>query len=653
MSFVLKDKIFDLKKKRDEELEKKKALLNPEFISSHYPIGGISFRDEKIVKTGDGYETCLYVYKYPNSITDNWMLVASNQDDATVTFDIHTIEKSKVLKNIDRSMEEQSSRYATAKNHSERLQAQRKFQEAEAMHEEVMAAQDVMKSLVTRIYVSAKTLTELDEKVKDIKSSLDTTGYKSAVALNETKEDWQAITRSYVQQKGIKQKRGQEILSSQLAIGNPFYFSSLNDPCGAYYGDTYANTGGTVFLDLFRITPQRLSYNTLLMGVMGSGKSTTLKKMMLDRASRGDMVRVFDPAGEYTTLTESLGGKVIALDGSDGKKINALQIRKTDEDMYICYNNHISLLSSIYRTLNKDASVSEVFMLEKMLRELYELLHIVPGLKERRNEQTIEKDITALSPEEYPTWSNFLEFIKKKRKEEKEKGNEDTIEYQYISNIELAIDNLVNSYGNIFDGHSTIDDIYKEQIVCFNIQKLSKMKPEVFDVQVFIALFLCWDNCVHVGQPMKELYDNHKIRFEDIKRFLILIDESHRWVNAKKLPAVEQVLLYMREARKYFGGICLASQSIRDYVPDDATQEGVDQMKTLFELCTYKFIMQQDVGCRQKLGDIFSDQITSFELNKIATLSKGETILMISSDRNLHFKIFLSPEEERIYAGGA
>ncbi len=47
---------------------------------------------------------------------------------------------------------------------------------------------------------------------------------------------------------------------------------------------------------------------------------------------------------------------------------------------------------------------------------------------------------------------------------------------------------------------------------------------------------------------------------------LILIDESHRWVNTKKPHVLDMITVYLREARKYFGGIGLASQSVRDYV---------------------------------------------------------------------------------------
>ena len=39
--------------------------------------------------------------------------------------------------------------------------------------------------------------------------------------------------------------------------------------------------------------------------------------------------------------------------------------------------------------------------------------------------------------------------------------------------------------------------------------------------------------------------------------------------------------IYLREGPKYFTGLWLATQSIRDYVPDGSTKEGRKQIKTI------------------------------------------------------------------------
>ena len=68
---------------------------------------------------------------------------------------------------------------------------------------------------------------------------------------------------------------------------------------------------------------------------------------------------------------------------------------------------------------------------------------------------------------------------------------------------------------------------------------------------------------------MKKTWESNQIDWQDITRFLIFIDEAHKIINTNKLEAAEQLLKFEREARKYFGGLIYASQSItRDFVPE-------------------------------------------------------------------------------------
>ena len=188
-------------------------------------------------------------------------------------------------------------------------------------------------------------------------------------------------------------------------------------------------------------------------------------------------------------------------------------------------------------------------------------------------------------------------------------------------------------------------------LLCY-IQALSSLKDEIFDAQLFSALSLCWANAVKVGSHMKNLYENKKIDFIDVKRFVLFIDESHKTINALKPYAVDQVLVYAREGRKYFAGIGLASQSIRDYVPEGTSNEAYDKIKTLFELCQYKFIMRQDSNSKQMISKIFPGKFTDTEISMIPMLEKGQTILSINGDKNITMQIEVTEEELSVFKGG-
>lgn len=115
---------------------------------------------------------------------------------------------------------------------------------------------------------------------------------------------------------------------------------------------------------------------------------------------------------------------------------------------------------------------------------------------------------------------------------------------------------------------------------------------------------------------------------------------------------IESITIYLREARKYFGGIMLASQSIRDYVPEGSGAEAIDDLKKIFELTQYKFIFHQETNVLGLFDRIFENTVTQSQRDRIPKLEVGETILCISSDRNLEFKVHLTNEENRIFQGG-
>jgi hypothetical protein len=513
------------------------------------------------------------------------------------------------------------------------------------MYNEIAMMDDTMKNIVSRLYVYAPTLAGLEERITALAKGLEGDNYRCGISLNETKADFEALVMpSSHQQKSLYRKRGQPLLSSALAAGNPFNYTTLSDPYGTYYGMS-TNGGGVINLDLFRVTDMRMSYNSVLVGKMGSGKSTTLKKMVTERAIRGDTIRVFDPTGEFTGLADYLGGRVVSLDGQSGNIINALQILKAGDNTRISYNQHFSKVSTIYRYLQPEASYQEVLMMEQVLRKLYQLKGFTA------EDGTPLPDACDRPPERYPIWSDYLKLVRLYQEKFADSGN--SAEYLHLKAIELVIDNLVESYGNMFDGFTVVKDLHAEQIICFDISELKSMKDQIFDAQLFSALSLCWDNCVASGARMKQAYDRGEIEMKDVKRFLITIDEAHRIINANKLTGVEQISLFAREARKYFGGIALASQSIRDFVPDNASSSGIDQITRLFELSTYKFVMQQDASASAKFRQVFAGQFSEHEIAQIPVLEKGQTILAISGDQNLTFKVEVSDEELALFAGGA
>lgn len=634
------------KEKRTKKPERDMNLLN-----EIKPAGGITFKDVKYITTGSGYEGCIHIYKFPENIDTYWMAKVCNINGTVALVDISTDNMSEVKKNLNKSMKEQVGRKIGARDFAELYDADKRLDEMKRMYDEIESYNEVIKLVHIRIFLADRSFESLEKKIKNIMDKLETdSGFLTTIYLNESKSEYKSMTRSYKKQKEeMFFPKGQSLTATGVAHGDPFHFSSLDDETGEFLGTTPC--GGNVLLDIFQKTSTRLYYNFLAIGEMGSGKSTLLKKQFKSNAIKGNYVRTFDISGEFTILTKTLGGKVIKLDGSEGI-LNPLEILKAGDDENISFTRHISKVSTFYKFLvGGSVDAEEIAEFEDVLKQLYSNFGLWSD--DRRNIQC-----TGLPAASYPTFTDYLNFLTESMEEmqnEKYSHLEEQVVVKTLllrDKIRKVIKNIVDTYGTLFDGHTSIDNILDEQIVTFDISTLKELKDEVFDAMIINIISLCWDNCVTNGKLMLNMLREGKIKLWDVTRFLILIDESHRWLNAKKTHALDLVSVYLREARKYFGGIGLASQRAADYVPEGSDSDAVNKLKNIFELTQYKFVFRQSSNAKKLLYQIFDGELTGTQIEKIPKLEIGQCILLISGDKNIEFKVHLTKDEDMLFSGG-
>jgi hypothetical protein len=652
---ILKD-LFP-KRKSDEEVKEEKGY-NPMLISSIQSQGGVKF-EPNYVRLGDGYIASLHVYKYQNVVNDYWLEPIINMPNVLCTVDISNANKREIVEQINKALAEQTARFDSAKNNIERIDARKQYVELSTLYENITVG-EILKYVHVRLYVRGKTLEELEVNTRKVMEEMESMNFRAAVLLNEQEWEWEAMFTSYqAQKKYVNKRQGKEIQASTLAGGYPFHYTSLNDLTGTFLGTTY--TGGTVILDLFHKDKKRAHYNALMVGQMGSGKSTLLKKTVLEQAIKGNKVRILDVTGEFSGLVESLGGKQIALDGSQGI-INPLEVYKTavNEDGSVneelSFMQHLSKLKVFYNFLKPTAGDDEKSLFVSLLRKLY------IRKKMWAEEDQEEIAVTSFSSHEYPTFTEFLQLIRKELysdlDSEKIKENLASNTVSLLSSLELAIQSIVDVYGQIFDGHSSIESIEDEQVVSFPIRSLLSMQGEVFQAQLFNIMNMLWDGMLVNGSPQFRKHNLGQLEAPEAVKYLIVIDEAHNIINTKEIskPAVKYIERFMREARKYFGGIFFVSHSISDFVPDynsNQNNENAENIKKLFELTQYKFIAKQDSITIPILKMIFEGQITDSELTSIPRFETGHLVLSISGVKNITFKVEIPSSELKMFGGGA
>lgn len=611
--------------------------------------GGITFKEPSHIIAGDGYIKVIHLYKLPNLLSDFWLDKILNQEDCVSTMCVSTRDKYEVQRNINKALQEEFSRELHAKDFAEAYDAQKRQNELQNLYNEVQSMGEVVKQVHFRIFVYGRSLVRAEEKAGIIMKHLEGDGFMPCILLNEQEAEWKSMFRTYKEQAQEPfAMKGLNLMTEQIAGGYPFQFSSLEDETGDLLG--FTSCGGVVVFDEFAKTKRRKHYNAVVIGDMGSGKSTLLKKRFRSRAERGDIVRTFDVSGEFTNLTNAFGGKVIKCDGTSGM-LNPLEILKAGDDEGTNYVRNLSKVTVFYKCLIPDTDFETVLVLQKLLGGLYESFNLVPKDGVR---------ITGRPANEYPTFTDFVKFTEKeieKKTEEIEdaktvKKDLEMKELHIMNSIYKALSSIISNYGKLFDGVTTLNNIMDAKIVTFDISTIKDMN-NVFVAQMFNMLYFCWDNMVSNGQLMKDYYESGRIDIRDITRSILFVDESHRWVNTNYPELLELVTVMMREARKYFAGIVLASQSFRDFVPAGAENEDIAKLKVIFELTQYKFILKQDSSALELIDNLFGNVLAPWQREKIPFLEQGETILNISGDKNIFFRVWLSNEYEKtLYAGG-
>lgn len=634
--------------KKSKKIEEK-IKYEPDLLEYIQPQGGIKFSID-YARTGTGYETCIQIYQFPTYIYSHWLSDICYFEGAITTIDIHTENEEDALQNISKSMKEYRGRSGSEKNDTGVSDAVNAYSDLSRLYESVKRMSRTLKSVIVRIYFSAKTKAELEKRQAEILNKLDE--YKGSIMLNEQKYEYQAMFLPYKKQQELPNARlGIPILDEAIAAGDPFHFASLSDPNGLYLGST--SCGGSVMFTPFFKSSVRTYYNTLILGNMGSGKSTLLKKLSYHSFLLGDYVRLFDVVGELRYMADVCGWTTINLDGTDGI-YNMFQILKVDEDEGICWSRHTAKLALIYEILSQEHNPQEIISFNKCVKNMYNRIGILP------DEIKYDDKITGYSPEEYPTMSDFISHIELEmeeimRKKPDTKAEEKLLvdEVVRLSNIKRVFVDVRDNYGKMLDGHTSIDNIMDTQGVVFNIKNIASLPAHIANTILYETLSMCWDNCTRNGLIMKQLYEEGKIGIDEVVHFLITFDEAHKIMNTRFPVALQQLTDMQREMRKVFGGLCLATQSISECIPEGSSEDSVRLIKDLFSFSNYKFIGKQDESLKQTLKNAFGSALNDNEYNRIPVLGQGNFILSIQGDRNIEFKVYASDDELNMFRGGA
>lgn len=637
---------------KTEMNELAKSGFDLDFLETIQPQGGISFNEDRIV-AGDGFYATLHLYELAKRPTPFWLTTLMTNSNTITKFDVSPLDKETALHEINKTMNEYASQAEELRTKTERNEAAAEYHSLEQYAMDINQGGEVTKMVDIRIYLTADTQDELEQSVGDLRRNLKAMSYKSVCYIGKQKQEWLAFFQSYSdQQKEQGSKKGMAVPSSVIGGGYPFNHQYLNDPGGGYIGKT--DTGGAFIYNPFHTTALRKSFSSMTLGKMGMGKSTLLKLIEEVCFSKNAIIRGFEKNRDWYKLIRHQGGKIIDLSGKDGM-LNPLEplATITDEtghhiDQLNSYLQHRAKFFNQIRFLNPAMRSVDVLDFSKLMDDFYIKYGLLPeGYTKKKD----EIKIIGLDPREYPTMSEFKQFLD----EFLATGYYDRVtpvKAAEMENFHTVITAMCEQHGSIFNGRSTFGNINDEDVLFFDIETIGHLDTEVYKCLLFTAMNIVWNQAIINGRKQKIAVENGEIKPDEVKFFAFFLDECQEILSPETDFVVKQVVKFQKEMRKFSAGAFFATQSPQELLPESSSDGYISKIKQVFELCSAKFLLGLDASVSTTMKKAMGDLLTDGQYADLAMMEQGEVLVNLGG--NVNYKIKSDPDTRQLqrFAGG-
>ncbi len=511
----------------------------------------------------------------------------------------------------------------TDRNNSKKLSDVTELDEQdEAMQllmSELKTGNEKLKMFTLNLALYAKDEKSLNEIYKNLKAYCSTSSVDLDICRFRQLEAWQNFDLTTMSFKDYSKPQPTLTISASFSNSRSYFL----DPKGYYLGYDYTS-GLPVYYDCFHKTSSRKNYNIAVVGTSGSGKSFTIKKMLLNEYARGSKIFILDAEKEYGDLVKSNGGHFINLYSRTGGMINPLQLRllpsEDEENISEILDNrfnfdsplakHLGYLETFFHTAFESLSEKEWILLSKLLETLYQRFGIT------RN-STVE-DLEKFSNNDYPILTDLINLIKEYLS--KDLGEERNILLKQldilVSKFESGPDYL------LFNGHTTID--LDNDIICFDLQELLFSKNARLISTQMLSL-LTYLSSVLVANKIK----NERLNKE--QRMIIAVDEIHLY--NEYIEVLTLLSQLCRRVRKYLGSFLFATQSVQDLV---GSNDVIKYSRAIFNNCQYQFIGHLTEDDFKAYKDLFQNHpLTDTQVKFLSSSTIGQFLLNIDDKNRL------------------
>lgn len=583
----------------------------------------IQFQQKSIV-FGELYQTVITITDYPPRVAAAWLSRVATLPGVVVSIHAQPTDPYALIQQINVTMGELAGKLQTGGNPLAIQRTEQQYEDAKHLLKKIDSEQQNVFYVTVVMVISANDLDELQHRKKRVESILAAAGMRGRTPMFRQEEGLRTAGPFKMLEPDIAAIGARNMPVETVAAAYPFVYSGINDGKGVLIGTD--KSGGIVLIDFWTRDGSRTNTNMTVMGRPGVGKSTVIKKILMNEFARGTKIIIIDPEREYKDLCKNLGGDWIDCGGGVKGRINPLQVRvvpedeEEDEEVDVPYYTkellnrgplalHFQTLRTFFRLYLKDMTKIQQGLIELALEQIYK----TKGISWDTDPRTIQNH-------EWPTIVDLYDYIESASRKEYADP-----EWRILATLLRAAAKGADQA--LWAGETTIEA--RSDFVVLDIHQLLEADEEIRKAQFFNVLTWAWN----------------KIAEDRQQKVILAVDEAYLLVD----PDTPQALQFLRNTskriRKYEGGLMVITHNMVDFMDPAVRRYG----QALIDNPVYKLIMGQGDKDIEALTKLMS--LSEREIQTLAEGKRGEA-LFVAGNRRIHAKIDVSPFELEMFGAG-
>ena len=568
------------------------------------------------VELGGNYVRVIAIAQYPTQARGNWLSDLKRlKGNVTITQYIEKASDTTMLDYYNKSIKNKQAELLKTKDPRLTMNLEEQIRSAKNQLKESLNNKFGFLYIYTYILIQAESLeliNRLEENVNRILMKVHMRGiipyyrmadaYWSALPLNQNK------LKEYTYQ-----------MSNTTAASSFFLFDD-SEICdlspNAQIEGINKITNSIVSIN-YLDDRRTLNQNMVVVGTSGVGKTTYLKRKILNLIARGHNVYIIDPENEYSWIVEYFGGTVVHLSSVSDTKINPLEIfsEEITEDEAIknmsdtarienLIKQKCQRIRGLFKAIKSDMTQVEMSIVEDILMSLYTKFREI-------------KDISKMTHEDFPIFEDLYKKIAALKEENPEAFNK-------VKDFYFILKSYVYGSNSLFNGYTNIN--LNNSIISFDLKALQS-EADIQGACYLNTFSYLWDIIT-------------KSNKESDKYTYLFIDEFHFLIKNKE--SADFFVQAYKRFRKYHAGAIAVTQQIQDVL----RAEGGLGTAVIENSFTKLFFGLDNRGVDEVIEKLQLN-FSKPEISLLRAKRQGEALLLYGTKR-VFMKIDLTKEELRL-----